>query len=61
MTRQGGAGKQGEPAEERKGGAGKQQHHMKKGVRSHIPSEEPGFTGEPTEWFDDIQFKKQLI
>lgn len=30
-------------------------------VKSHIPSQEPGFTGEPTEWFDDIAFKKQLI
>ena len=58
VTRQGGAGKQEESKEEhKKGGAGKQQRKAK----SHIPSEEPGFTGEPSEWFDDIAFKKQLI
>jgi hypothetical protein len=58
--RQGGAGQQVEgKEEEKKGGAGRQ--HQPRKNKSHVPSEEPGFTGEPTEWFDDITFKKQLI
>lgn len=28
---------------------------------TYIHSEEPGFTGKPEEWFDDKQFKSQLI
>jgi hypothetical protein len=59
--RQGGAGQQHAEGkeEEKKGGAGRQQQPRK--PKSHVPSQEPGFTGEPTEWFDDIAFKKQLI
>lgn len=55
--RQGGAGQaHPEGKEEEK----KRTPHVRKN-KSHIPSEEPGFTGEPSEWFDDITFKKQLI
>jgi hypothetical protein len=51
--------------EKKVGGAGDvtqaKPQQQKKGPKTHIPSEEPGFTGEPSEWFDDIAFKKQLI
>lgn len=30
-------------------------------MKSHTPSKEEGFTGESETWFDDIEFKKQLI
>ena len=52
--------------EEKKGGdhqnRNKQQHNKggAKHGKSHIPSTEEGFTGEPETWFDDIQFKKQI-
>ena len=50
--------------EEKKGGdhqnRNKQSHNKggHKGGKSHTPSTEEGFTGEPETWFDDIQFKK---
>ena len=52
--------------EEKKGGdhqnRNKQPHNNRgpKKVKSHNPSTEEGFTGEPETWFDDIQFKKQI-
>lgn len=50
--------------EEKKGGdhqnRSKQSHNKggHKAVKSHTPSTEEGFTGEPETWFDDNQFKK---
>lgn len=49
--------------EEKKGGNNDNRSRAKgpkKQVKSHLPSTEAGFTGEPETWFDDIQFKKQL-
>ena len=51
--------------EEKKGGdhQNRNKQHSKGGakkVKSHTPSTEEGFTGEPETWFDDIQFKKQI-
>lgn len=52
--------------EEKKGGdhQNRNKHSHNKGgpkkFKSHTPSTEEGFTGEPEAWFDDIQFKKQI-